>query len=85
VRRFNGDAFAVYEKAEKGVRKKMCWRDSYSTAVTIPNAQEAYVSGDGGETVEEVFTAFTDRDIATEGSQTVSEEAKKDLEALGYM
>ncbi|MEF8772008.1 sulfatase-like hydrolase/transferase [Halodesulfurarchaeum sp.] len=83
--RFNGDAFAVYEKAEKGVRKKMCWRDSYSTAVTIPNAQEAYVSGDGGETVEEVFTAFTDRDIATEGSQTVSEEAKKDLEALGYM
>lgn len=83
--RFNGDAYAVYEETAKGVRKEMCWRDSHSTTVTIPSAQEAYVSEDRSESVKDVFAQLFERDIATEGSPTVSEEAKKGLEALGYM
>lgn len=83
--RFNGDAFAVYEETEQGVRKESRWRDEYETEITILRPDEAYVSGHDCDTVDDAFDALSNQEIAEKGDRDLEEGAKRDLEALGYI
>ncbi|MFB6093661.1 MAG: sulfatase [Halanaeroarchaeum sp.] len=83
--RFDGDAYAVYDETDAGIRKRMTWRE-YDCEVTIPALDAAYVSGeDCREDVESAFASLSRRDVADEGAPSVSEAARRDLEALGYL
>lgn len=84
--RFDGDAYAVYDETDGMVRKRMIWRDDYATEIVVPSVGEAYVSGDSCyDQVEDAFGALPDRDVNNAGGSEISETAKRDLEALGYM
>ncbi|MFW5924400.1 MAG: sulfatase [archaeon] len=84
--RFNGDAFAVYDEIEDGVRKRTSWREEFATEVTVLGPDEAFVSGsECGEYVAEAFASLSERGVADEGSTSVGKETRRDLEALGYM
>ncbi|MFB6150759.1 MAG: sulfatase [Haloarculaceae archaeon] len=84
--RFNGDAMAVYEDAETGVRKSATWRDDYEVEVTAVTAADSYVSGEGGrERVEAVFDELEPRDVRDPSDGDVSRATAERLEQLGYM
>jgi len=86
VWRFNGDALAIFETMETGVRKYASWRDTYGLDVTALNARESYVSGEGGhERANEAFADLTDSGVKERTDGDIDTPARNRLEDLGYI
>lgn len=85
--RFNGDAKAVYESVDNGVKKSVSWRDSHAT-IYVHDAQDSHCADAGdGSLVDRQFDDIEDHAVRVEtgGTEALDAGTEERLKDLGYI